>query len=112
MKLGGGSEELAERSGGRYNHNTLFTGRKIKIENIIFNIKGNYSFSLSFIKYFLFTFQMLSPFLSLPSKNPLFLTSSPCSPTHPLPLPGSGSPPYWGILPSQDQGTLLPLMTD
>jgi hypothetical protein len=32
--------------------------------------------------------------------------------THPLPLPGPGIPLYWGKEPSQDQGHLLPLMTD
>jgi hypothetical protein len=36
----------------------------------------------------------------------------PCSPTHPLQLPGPGIPLYWGIWSSQDQGPLLPLMAD
>ena len=36
----------------------------------------------------------------------------PCSPTHPLQLPGPGIPLYWGIEPSQDQGPLLPLMAN
>jgi hypothetical protein len=34
----------------------------------------------------------------------------PCSPTHPLPIPGPGTPMHWGIWSSQDQGPLLPLM--
>jgi hypothetical protein len=36
----------------------------------------------------------------------------PCSPTHPLLLPGPGIPLYWGICSSQYQGPLLPLMAD
>jgi hypothetical protein len=35
-----------------------------------------------------------------------------CSPIHSLLLLGSGIPLYWGIEPSQEQGPLLPLMTD
>jgi hypothetical protein len=50
------------------------------------------------------------PFLSFPSEDPLFPSPSPCSPTHPLQLPGPGIPLYWGIEPSHDQGPLLPLM--
>jgi hypothetical protein len=66
-----------------------------------------------FIRYFsLFTFQMLSPFLVSPTKIPYILHPSLCSPTHPLQLPSPGIPLYWGKEPSQDQGTLLPLMTD
>jgi hypothetical protein len=52
------------------------------------------------------------PFPSFPSKNPLSPLPSPCSPTHPFPLPGPGIPLYWGIEPSQDQGPFLPLMSD
>ena len=52
------------------------------------------------------------PFPGFPSKNPLSPPSSPCSPTHPLLLPGPGIPLHWGLEPSQDQGPLLPLMTD
>jgi hypothetical protein len=61
-----------------------------------------------------FTFQMLFPFLVSPLKTP--------SPPIPFPLPlltnpstslpGLGIPLHWGIEPSQDQGPLLPLMTD
>ena len=36
----------------------------------------------------------------------------PCSPTHPLPLPGPGTPLYWDLWSSQDQGPLFPLMAD
>ena len=35
-----------------------------------------------------------------------------CSPTHPLPLPSSGVPLHSGIKLSQDQGPVLPLMTN
>jgi hypothetical protein len=49
-----------------------------------------------------FVFQK-SPILSYPL--------SPCSSTHPLPLPCPGIPLYWIIKPSQDQGSLLPLMS-
>jgi hypothetical protein len=38
-----------------------------------------------------------------PSENPPF---------HPLPLPGPSVPLHWRIKPSQDQGHLLPLMTN
>ena len=61
-----------------------------------------------------FTFQMLSPFLDSPLKNtfPLSPPSSPCLPTHPLLLLGPGITPHWGIEPLQDQGLLLPWMTN
>jgi hypothetical protein len=52
------------------------------------------------------------PFSSFPSENRLSPPHSPCSPTHPLPLPGHGITLYWGIEPSQEQGPLLPLKTD
>jgi hypothetical protein len=76
---------------------------------------------------FLFFFFFLSHFLlaiffiyisnvihfpGFPSENLLSLSPSPCSATHPLPLPGSGIPLYWVIKPSQDQGLLLPLVLD
>jgi hypothetical protein len=47
-----------------------------------------------------------------PSENPLSPPPCPCSPTHPLLLPGAGIRLYWDIEPSQDQGPLLPLMTN
>jgi hypothetical protein len=52
------------------------------------------------------------PIPGFPSENPLSSPSCPYSPTHPLQLPGPGIPLYWGIEPSQDQGPLLPLMTN
>jgi hypothetical protein len=51
------------------------------------------------------------PFLCFPSENPL----PPPAPTHQptqLPLSCSGIPLHWGIEPPQDQGPLLPLMSD
>jgi hypothetical protein len=62
----------------------------------------NYIFSL-------FTFQTLSYFLVSPPKT---LYRLPCSQTHPLLLLDHGIPLYWGIEPSQDKGSLLPLMTN
>jgi hypothetical protein len=55
---------------------------------------------------------MLSPFLVSPPTPPPFPLPSPCLPTHPLLLPGSGIPLHWGIDPSQDQEPLFSLMTD
>jgi hypothetical protein len=52
---------------------------------------------------------MLSLFLVSTPKTPYPL---PHSPTLPLPLPGPAIPLHWSIEPSQDQGPLLPLMTD
>ena len=51
------------------------------------------------------------PFPSFPPKIPYPL-SLPLLPNPPTPIPGPGIPIYWGIEPSQDQGTLLPLMID
>ena len=55
-------------------------------------------------------FQMLSPFLVSPLKTvyPTHL----CSPTHTLPPHCPGFALHWGIEPSQDQGPLLPLMSN
>ena len=55
-------------------------------------------FSFLFIGFFLYTFQMLSPF--------------PVPSTHPLLLPLSGIPLQMGIEPSRDQGPVLPLIPD
>ena len=52
------------------------------------------------------------PFPYLPSKKPLCHIPSSCSPTHPLLLPCPGSPLQWGIWTSQEQGPLLPLMSN
>jgi hypothetical protein len=56
-----------------------------------------------------FTFQMLFPFLVSPPKTPYpILPPS----AHPLPLPCAAIPLHWTIWPSQDQGPLLPLMSN
>ena len=65
-----------------------------------------------FLDIFFIYISNVIPFPSFLSENPLSLSQSPCSSTHPLLLPGPGIPLYWGIEPSQDQGPLLPLMTD
>jgi hypothetical protein len=58
------------------------------------------------------------PFPSFPSGNLQFHSLSPCfykgapSPTHLLQPPHPGIPLHWGIEPSQDQGSLLPLVPD
>jgi hypothetical protein len=62
-----------------------------------------------FIRYFPHLhFKCYPPFLVSSPKVPYTLPL-PCSPTHPLWLPGPGIPLYWGIWSSQDQGPLLPL---
>jgi hypothetical protein len=68
--------------------------------------------------FYLFTFQMLSPFLVSPLKTPYFTTPPPplqfyegdAPSTHPLPLHQPSIPLCWGMEPSQDQGSPLPLM--
>ena len=67
----------------------------------------NLTVSHFFLNTFLFTFQMLFPFLDSPLKTP-YPSSLPLI-THPLLLPGPGIPLYWE--PSHDQESLLPLMT-
>ena len=49
------------------------------------------SSSLSFIRYFIYISNVI-PFPSFFSENPLSPPLSPCSPTHPLPLPGPAFP--------------------
>ena len=50
------------------------------------------------------------PFPGFLSENLLSPPTFPCSPTHPLLLPGPDIHLYWGIEFSQDQGPVLPLM--
>jgi hypothetical protein len=55
---------------------------------------------------------VLSPFPDFPLKKHLSHNPSPCSPNHPLLLTCSGIPLHWDIEPLQDQGPLLPLLTN
>jgi hypothetical protein len=73
-----------------------------------------FAFFLYFFRYFLYLHFKCYPLSWFPLwKTPYPISShSPCSPTHPLPLSGPGIPLHWGIEPSQDQGPLLPLMTE
>jgi hypothetical protein len=72
------------------------------------------SFCIRFLSLYIFVIyiSIVIPFPGFPSDNPLSPPHCPCSPTHPLPLPSPSIPLYCGIEPSQDQGPLLPLMTD
>jgi hypothetical protein len=74
------------------------------------------SFLFFYWIFYLFTFQMLSPFpvppLETPIPSSLSLLLWGWSLTHPLLPPYPGIPPHWGIEPSQDQGPLLLLMSN
>jgi hypothetical protein len=95
----------------------LYTSKVYK--RFVLDVKDfifNFLFFLFYWIFSLFTFRMLSLFLVSPVKNTLpYPVPYPlpilCSPTHQLQLPGPGTPPHWGIEPSQDQAPLLPLMT-
>jgi hypothetical protein len=52
------------------------------------------------------------PLSLFPLWKPLISSSPPYSPTQPLPIPRPGIPLHWVIKPLQDQGPLLPLMSD
>ena len=66
-----------------------------------------------FIRYFLFFYiSNVIPFSHFTSENPLFHSPFPCSPTQSFLLSCPGIPLHWGIKPSQDQGSLLPLMSN
>jgi hypothetical protein len=71
-------------------------------KNIIFKEQNPYSFLLDIFFIYISKAIPKAPYTHPPS----------CSPTHPLLLPGLGIPLYWGILSSQDQGPLVPLMAD
>jgi hypothetical protein len=71
------------------------------------------NFFLPFLlDFFYLHFKCCPHFLFSPSENPLFPLPSHCSTTNPLLLPGPGIPLYWSTEPSQNQGPLLPLMTN
>ena len=65
-----------------------------------------------FIRYFPYLHCNCYLLSQFPLKKPPIPAPRPCSPTHPLLLPGSGILLYQSIESSQDQGPLLPLMTD
>ena len=54
----------------------------------------------------------LIPFPGFPSENPLSHSPSLCSPTNLHWLPCPDIPLHWGIRPSQEQGSLLPLKSN
>jgi hypothetical protein len=62
-----------------------------------------------YFRYILYLNFKFYPLSSFPLQNPLSHPHSPCSLTHPLPLPCPCIPLHWG--PSQDQGPLLSLMS-
>jgi hypothetical protein len=68
------------------------------------NYLGHFFVCMSFFLlqiFFIYISNVIS-FPSFPSEKPCPFPPTPCSPTHPVPLPE----------PSQDQGPLLPLMRD
>jgi hypothetical protein len=75
------------------------------------NISSREPFSF-FLDIFFIYISNFIPFPGFPYKNPLSHPPSPCSPTHPFMLLCPGIPLHWGIEPSLDQGTLLPLMSN
>jgi hypothetical protein len=69
-------------------------------------------FKYIFILDIFFTYILnVIPFLVSPPKIPYPLPV-PLLPNPPTPIPGPVIPLYWGIVPSQDLGPLLPLITD
>jgi hypothetical protein len=91
------------------------------VQFLVCSFVFNFSLDIRLNIYYLFIRYLLDirfiyilnviPFPCFPSKNPLSYPPSPCSPTHPLPLPCPGIPLHWAIEPSQDQRPLLPLMS-
>jgi hypothetical protein len=76
-------------------------------------VDREFSFSFFFLLNIFFIYiSNVIPFPSFPSENPLSPSPFPYSPTHPLLLSGPGIPLHWVIVPSQDQGPLLPLITN
>jgi hypothetical protein len=65
-----------------------------------------------FIRYFLYSHFKCYCLSWFSLQNPLSHLPFPCSPTHLFPLPCPGIPLQWSIEPAQDQGPLLPLMTN
>jgi hypothetical protein len=81
----------------------------LKSNNMSVKNTASPHFEKKILDFFKIYISNVIPFLVFPSENPLFPLPSFCSPTHSLLLPG---PTYWDIEPSQDEGPLLPLMTN
>jgi hypothetical protein len=78
-------------------------------------VKSDYYFFKNFYwLFYLFTFQVLSPFLISPPKTPYPISPPPFFYEGALPLlpHHPGIPLHWGIKPLQDQGPSLTLMPD
>jgi hypothetical protein len=73
---------------------------------------AHYTFFNIFKDIFFIYISNAFPFHNFPSENPLPPPPPLLLPILPTSIPGPGIPLYWGIYPSQDQGPLLPLMTD
>jgi hypothetical protein len=79
-------------------------------------VGGYYIFFIYWIFFSYISSVIHSP--SLPSRNPIASCSHVCMrvlphpPTHSLPPPCPGIPLQWGIEPPQDQGPLLPLISN
>jgi len=63
---------------------------------------GLFFFLLLFIRYFLYLHFKCYTLSWYPLWKPPIISSSLCSPTYPLPLPGPGISIFWGIEPSQN----------
>jgi hypothetical protein len=82
---------------------------KTSILMLITHSDGRFLFFIRFFLYLHFKFYLLFlfPLQKLPIPSPFA-----CSPTHPFPLPCPGISLHWDIKPAQDQGPLLPVMSD
>jgi hypothetical protein len=75
----------------------------------------NKTFLLDILFIYISNVILFAGFLSanpLSYPTPLLFYEGAPLPSHPLPPHSPGIPLYWGIEPSQDQGSLLPLMLD
>jgi hypothetical protein len=93
--------------------------KKVKMHKQVLQRTEESGFYFIFLFYnFFICISNVIPFPSFPSENPLSHPSSPCfydgasPPTQPLLLPRLNIPLHWGIEPSQDQGPLLPLVSN
>ena len=75
-------------------------------------VSDKYGFIFLKLDFFFIYISNIIPFPSFPSETSLSYPPSFCSPTHQLPLPAPRILLYRDIEPSQDEGPLLPLMTN